>query len=92
MNEPPSSWQVVLLRQPEKTLRTLPGDLLQRMRAVIQGLEQDPRPHGCKKLTGHEDIYRIRVGHWRIVYAIESEQMIVLIIEIGPRGRAYRSF
>ena len=90
MTEPASHWSVVLLRQPEKMLHRLPKPLVQRLWEAIRGLREDPRPPGCRKLVGHEDLYRLRVGDWRISYAIQDERLIVLIIEIASRGAAYR--
>jgi mRNA interferase RelE/StbE len=54
-------------------------------------LSNNPRPHGCIKLAGHHNLWRIRVGGWRIVYAIHDDQLIVVVIEIEPRGDAYRN-
>lgn len=82
-------WTVILERQPEKLLRRLPRDLLQRLDAAIMGLGENPRPAGCKRLKGH-NLFRVRVGDWRITYAVEDDKLIVLIVEIAPRGGAYR--
>ena len=57
---------------------------------VIRDLANDPRPEGVKKLTGVDNLYRIRVGDWRVIYAIEDDRLIVLVLEISPRGGAYR--
>jgi mRNA interferase RelE/StbE len=86
----PDPWRVILLREPEKVMARLPNDLRQRLRLAIDRLETDPRPHGCKKLAGYENYYRVRVGDWRITYAIKDAQLIVLVIEVAPRGGAYR--
>jgi mRNA interferase RelE/StbE len=83
-------WEVVLARQPEKILRRLPRGLLQRVEQTIEALADNPRPPGCKRLVGHGDLYRVRVGDWRIIYAIEDDRLIVLIVKIAPRGRVYR--
>jgi len=90
MSEDPERWQIMLLRQPEKVLRRLPKDLLQRTRVAIHGLAENPRPPGCKKLSGYENLYRVRVGQWRISYAIENDRLVILVLEIAPRGDAYR--
>jgi mRNA interferase RelE/StbE len=50
---------------------------------------QAPRPPGCKKLRNGVD-WRIRVGVYRIVYRIEQEQLLVLVIRIGHRKEVYR--
>ena len=84
-------WQVIIHRKAEKVLKWLDGDLLERIRQAIRGLASEPRPLGYKKLTGYENLYRIRVGDWRIIYAIEDAQLIILVLEIPPRGGAYRN-
>jgi mRNA interferase RelE/StbE len=81
---------VVVERQVEKVLRRLPREVLSRVDRLLLGLPGDPRPAGCKKLTGYENLYRICMGDWRIVYAIEEDRLIVLVVEIAPRGQAYR--
>lgn len=86
----PVPWKIIIHRKAEKILRRLDGDTLERIRQAIQKLAFDPRPSGVKKLTGFENLFRIRVGDWRIIYAIEDDQLIVLVLEISPRGGAYR--
>ena len=90
MTEPARGWSVILLRQPEKMMHRLPKDVVRRLWAAIQGLREDPRPPGCRKLVGHDNLYRLRVGDWRVSYAIHDERPIVLIIEIASTGAAYR--
>lgn len=87
-----SHWQVIIHRKAEKILKRLDGDTLERIRRAIRSLANDPRPGGVKKLTGYDNLYRIRVGDWRIIYAIEDDRLIVLVLEISPRGEAYRDF
>jgi mRNA interferase RelE/StbE len=83
-------WRVSIHRKAEKILRRLSGDTLERIRQAIRNLALDPHPSGAKKLAGHENLFRIRVGDWRIIYAIENDQLIVLVLEVSPRGGAYR--
>lgn len=84
-------WQVIIHRKAERVLKRLDGDLLERIRQAIRGLATEPRPIGYKKLTGYENLYRVRVGDWRIIYAIEDKQLIVLMLEFSPRGGSYRN-
>ena len=86
-----SHWQVIIHRKAEKILKRLDGDMLERIRRAIRSLANDPRPAGVKKLTGYDNLYRVRVGDWRIIYAIEEDRLIVLVLEISPRGGAYRN-
>lgn len=91
MNENEQTWQIVIERRVKRVFRRLPKDLLDRIKVAIKQLAQNPRPVGSKKLTGYQDLYRIRVGQWRIVYAIEEEELIILVIEVSPRGGAYKN-
>ena len=91
MSEPRQRWQIILDRQPKKVMRRLPRNLLQRIDQEIRSLAENPRPPGCKKLVGYDNLYRVRVGDWRVVYAIEADRLIVLVLEVEHRSRAYRS-
>ena len=91
MSEGGPRYAVQLDRAVPKVLRRLPADLRVRLSRAIDDLAGEPRPAGCKKIKGHADLYRIRVGQWRITYAIRDEQLIVLIVEVAPRGGAYRN-
>ncbi|MBX3013685.1 MAG: type II toxin-antitoxin system RelE/ParE family toxin [Caldilineaceae bacterium] len=61
-----------------------------RLEEAIDGLAETPRPNGYIKLAGEEPLYRIRVGEWRIIYAIQDDELIVLVIEVAPRKDTYR--
>lgn len=90
MNDSTHQWQIIIDRKAQRALRRLPKDVLKHISQHIQDLRLNPRPAGCRKLSGTEELYRIRVGDWRIVYAIEDERLVILIINIGPRGSIYR--
>ena len=91
MNEA-GQWKIIVYRKAEKILKKLDGDNLKRLRSAITELGVNPRPMGYKKMTGHENLYRMRVGDWRIIYALEDDKLIVLVLEISTRGEAYREF
>ena len=61
----------------------------QRVAKRIAALAEDPRPPGCKKLSGSER-YRVRQGSYRIVYAIEDDELVVYVVKIGDRKSVYR--
>ncbi len=73
-----------------KTLDRLPGDLHGRVMRKLEALEDNPRPTGVEKLTGPDNLYRVRVGDWRIVYAIRDRELVVIVIRIGHRREVYR--
>jgi len=55
---------------------------------AIDGLTENPRPHGYKKLTGRNG-YRIRVGTYRILYDIFDTSLIIEVVNVGSRGGVY---
>lgn len=61
-----------------------------RIVSRIQALAENPRPDGCKRLSGSER-YRIRQGSYRIVYSIEDKQLVVYVVKIAGRKSVYRT-
>ena len=57
---------------------------------AIQKLARNPRPRGCRKLRDYSDVYRIRVGLFRILCSIEQVRLLVLVLKIGHRRDVYR--
>ena len=62
----------------------------QRIVARIRALSSNPRPHGCEKLAGHTDRYRVRQGQYRVVYSIDDAQHVIIIFRVGHRKEVYR--
>jgi len=56
----------------------------------IRSLARDPRPFGSEKLSGREDLYRLRVGRYRVLYSVGNAALVVLIVRVGPRKDVYR--
>jgi mRNA interferase RelE/StbE len=68
-----------------EAVRKLPKTQQRRVTTKIASLAQEPHPPGCRKLQGSDRLYRIRVGDYRIVYAVEDQELIVLIVRIGRK-------
>lgn len=62
----------------------------QAVAARIRELTDEPRPRGAVKLSGEQALYRLRQGRYRIVYAIEDDRLVVVVIRIKDRKDAYR--
>ena len=62
----------------------------QRLVQRIHSLADNPRPPGCKKLSGANK-YRIRQGNYRIVYSIEDEKLVVYVVKVGDRKSVYKA-
>jgi len=73
----------------EKDFRSIPKKDLQKIILRIKALARDPRLPGHEKLTGQER-YRIRQGHYRIVYSIQDKEFTVWVVKIGHRKDVYR--
>ena len=82
-------YTVVLTQTAEKELRRLPVRVIEKIIGVLKSLEENPRPVGCKKLKGYKNLWRVRVGDYRLIYAIEDVIMLVDVREIGHRKDIY---
>ena len=67
----------------------LPAEVIERIRPKIRDLVKDPRPPGCRKLQGYKDRWRIRIGDYRVVYAINDATKTVDVMRIAHRGHVY---
>ena len=84
------SYRVEITSQAEKTLRKLDKASQRRIAARIDELAENHRPSDCKKLADQDDLWRIRVGNFRIVYQVLDRKLLVLVIRIGDRKDIYR--
>lgn len=84
------AYTVLLRPAAERERRNLPPDLRPHINAAILGLENDPRPSGAVKLTGHQKRWRIRVGDYRILYEVDDTSRHILITRIAHRREVYR--
>ena len=84
------SYTVIIKKTAQKQILKLPKPYFEKVKKAILSLETFPRPHGCIKLTGTDNIYRIRVGPYRIVYSIEDKLLIVEIFDIDDRKDVYK--
>ena len=73
-----------------RAFRKLPVDVQRRLDPAILALAQNPRPPGCVKLSAKESLWRIRVGDYRIVYQIQDDVLLVLVVNVGHRREIYR--
>jgi mRNA interferase RelE/StbE len=84
------SYKLTIGSRAAKELSGLSAVVAQRIDAAILGLSDNPRPHGAKKLKGGRQLWRIRVGDYRIVYSIDDDQAVIDVIGVPHRSKAYR--
>ncbi len=83
-------YSVAFVPSAADSLRKLPAKTRGRVAAKIDALQVEPRPPGVEKLSGQDELYRIRSGRYRVIYRITDEVLEVLIVRIGHRRDVYR--
>jgi mRNA interferase RelE/StbE len=83
-------YQVELRRKAQRDLEKLPKKDFETAIKAIKGLSANPRPKGVEKIK-IAGLWRIRQGDYRIVYNIDDNQKVIIILRIGHRREIYRS-
>ena len=86
---PARTYQVEFTRAADRDIRRLERDVLRRIKQKTQALADNPRPDGVVKLQGGEKTYRVRVGDYRILYELEDEAFLVLVVRVAHRREVY---
>ncbi len=73
-----------------KDLRSIPNVDIQRILERFDELASNPRPLGSEKLSGQER-YRVRQGDYRIIYEIDDDVLVVVVVKVGHRREVYRA-
>jgi mRNA interferase RelE/StbE len=84
------AYQIFFKGHSRKELLALPNEIMLAIERKIDELANNPRPHGCKKLSGMFNTYRIRIGNYRVIYTLEDRMLTVIIIKIAYRKESYR--
>ncbi len=82
-------YSIEISRTAEKQLKKLNRDDQRRVVKAIVALADDPHPRGSRKLTGCEDVFRIRVGQYRVLYSVSGKKLVIIILKIGHRKDVY---
>ena len=84
------NYRIEFTRKAAKLFKKLSNADKQRLKPKIDALAKNPRPSGVVKLSGEDDLYRVRVGDYRIIYSIKDNRLLVLVVKIGHRRNIYR--
>ncbi len=84
------AYAVMFAPAADRELRRLPEAVQRRIIAAVETLQENPRPVGTKKLAGTEDLWRVRVGEYRVVYQIDDDRLLVLVVRVAHRKDVYR--
>ncbi|MDC7239172.1 MAG: type II toxin-antitoxin system RelE/ParE family toxin [Spirochaetales bacterium] len=83
------TYKISILRRAQKQLTKIPANDYKKVKQAIIDLAQDPRPAGSKKLKGRQG-WRIRQGDFRVIYEIQDDKLIILVLDVGNRKDVYR--
>jgi mRNA interferase RelE/StbE len=84
------AYTVIYQGPAEAALRKLPKEIQARIIRKVDQLAGDPFPHGTEKLSAAADLWRIRIGDYRVIYTVERKELLVLVLTIGHRREVYR--
>lgn len=82
-------YQIIIKKKAKKFIDKLPVNERKR---VAYAIEQLPNGEDIKKLKGHDDLLRLRVGNYRIVYSVDHGKLIVYVIDVDNRGDIYKKY
>ena len=85
-----ASYRVEWRSSARRELRRLAPAAIPRIVEAVAGLAEDPRPNGCRRLSGSDNTYRVRVGTYRVVYELLDDLLLVQIVRVRHRRDAYR--
>lgn len=82
-------YQIIIKKKAKKFIDRLPVNERKR---VVSAIGQLPNGEDIKKLRGHSNLLRLRVGNYRVVYTVVNGQLIVYVIDIDNRGEVYKRY
>ncbi len=85
-----AKYQVLFARSARRDLESLEPSIVNRVFAKIQNLANITRPFGSRKLRGENNLWRLRVGDYRIIYCISDKKKIVDVTAVRHRSEAYK--
>jgi mRNA interferase RelE/StbE len=84
------SYTIAWRKSTKKDLRKIPEADVREIVLVVEGLAGNPFPNGSTKLIGTQNVYRIRVGNYKVIYEIYGVELVVEVIRVGHRKDVYR--
>ena len=84
------AYRVEVARSAERQLEKISRSDQQRVVRTMLALAEEPRPRGSRKLASYQDLYRVRVGRYRIIYRVTDADITVLILKVASRQDVYQ--
>lgn len=83
-------YRVIFKQSVLKDMKRIPAHVRKGVWSVVEELKGDPYVGGAKKIQGYEDLYRIRIGKYRIIYEVAKKICIITVIKVGHRKDVYK--
>jgi mRNA interferase RelE/StbE len=84
------AYTIIIKKTAQKQIASIPQTYLAAIEEKIMSLSDTPRPIGCRKLVNTKNIYRIRVGTYRIVYEVHDKILTIFVFDVDHRKQVYR--
>ena len=85
------NYKIFISQSAKKSIKKLPPTVVKNIISEIKILASDPYPTGCKKIVGHTNAFKLRVGNYRIIYEVNSSEILIQVLKIGHRKDIYRN-
>jgi mRNA interferase RelE/StbE len=85
-----ASYTITWRKSTKKDLRRIPEADVREIVLAVEDLAGNPFPNGSINMTGTQNVYRIRVGNYRVIYEIYGGELVVEVIRVGHRKDVYR--
>ncbi len=84
-------YKIIIKKEAAKSLNKPPRNAAKTIREKFEAIAANPYAEhpNAKKLQGREG-YRLRVGDWRVIYEIQNDQLVILVLKVAPRGEVYK--
>ncbi len=82
-------YQIIIKKKAKKFIDKLP---INEKKRVVSAIERLPNGEDIKKLKGHDELLRLRVGEYRIIYSVDNGKLIVYVVDVGNRGDIYKRY
>ena len=82
-------YRIIIKKKAKKFIDKLP---MNERKRIVEEIKRLPNEENIKKLKGHDDLFRLRVGNYRIIYMVDHGILTVFVIDAGNRGEIYNRY
>lgn len=82
-------YKVVIKKRAKKFIDKLPRN--EKIR-IVAAIEQLPDTGNIKKIQGYDNLLRLRVGDYRIIYTVDNGELVIIVVDVGNRGEIYKRY